>query len=62
MRFQTMDRLLKKNSEETVAHVCSEHIDCKNAEHCLSAIEVTTIDEKNMHRYIKGLGDCEYEK
>lgn len=64
MGFPTMDRLLKKNSEETVTHICSEHTGCKNAEHCLSTIEVTTFEDcaNNRRRYIKGLGDCEYEQ
>lgn len=57
-----MDRLLKKNSQEKVIHICNENTDCKNAEHCLSAIEVTTFEDcaNNIRRYIKGLENCEY--
>lgn len=64
MNFPTIERLLKKSSEETVTHICSEHTDCKNAEHCLSTIEVTNFEDcgSNIRRYIKGLGDCEYEQ
>lgn len=45
MRFPTMDGLIKKKSEEAVTHICSKHTDCKNEEHCLSAIEVTTFED-----------------
>lgn len=64
MKFPTMDRLLNKNLEEKVEHICSNHTDCKNAEYCLSAIEITTLEDcaNNRRRYIRGLGDCEYEQ
>lgn len=62
MEFTTMNRLLNKSSSAEVKHICRKNPKCKNAEYCLSAIEITTFGDvaENQRVYIKGIGGCGY--
>lgn len=48
-------------AEKNIKHICSENPKCKIAEHCITAIDVTTIEDlfNGERRYIKGVGECE---
>ena len=48
-------------AEKNIKHICSENQKCKKAEHCIIAIDVTTIEDllNGERRYIKGVGECE---
>lgn len=55
---------MKKRADEAekkIKHICSENPNCKRAEHCTSAIDVTTCADlgNGERRYIKGVGICE---
>lgn len=60
---ENYEEMKKRASEEEkeIIHICSENPRCKMAEHCITAIDVTTIGDfgNGKRRYIKGVGICE---
>lgn len=55
--------LVSKENMRKIKHICGENPNCDKAEHCETAIDCTTIANlmNGEKRYIKGLGNCEYD-